>query len=129
MPFNFDIRDGLIEITCHGELTADDLLGVAELMGKAEARLEVAPDRIMDLSNAVLRALKASQLRDVAYHRRMATLKNRVKSAIIAPEPEQFGMARMFLAHNQNPSIDIMVFKDSASAYAWLGRPARADPQ
>lgn len=47
-------------------------------------------------------------------------LKNRVKSAIVAQRPVDYGMARMFEMLIQNPQIEVRVFRDGESARQWL---------
>jgi hypothetical protein len=128
MAIQFNIRDGWIEVTLQGQVTNDDFRQLLAAYHEAEACLPVTPDRISDLSQAVMTAIDAGQLREFALARQAAQLKNKVKSAIIAPGPEQYGLARMFQAFNQNPKIEICLFKDAASAYAWIGRamPAAA---
>jgi hypothetical protein len=42
--------------------------------------------------------------------RTVATLKNKVGSAVFAPTEYQFGMARMFQEFNFNPNIELRVF-------------------
>jgi hypothetical protein len=57
----------------------------------------------------------------VASRRRKAPLKNKVKSAIVAPRLDQFGFARMFATLNDNPNIEIQIFNDRDRALEWLG--------
>jgi len=122
MAIQFQIRDGLAEVSFHGDVTTTDLRQLLETYKDLESRLETTPDRVADLSAAQTLNFETSHLREFALVREAARLKNRVKSAIIAPSLEQFGLARMFQAYNQNPAIEIMIFKDAPSAYAWLGR-------
>src|SRR5271155_3003023 len=128
MAFNFQIRDGLIEVTFHGKVTVDDLHQLLEILRDVESRLEVTPDRIANFSDAGVSNLRFNDVEAFAKSRQAAKLKNEIKSAIIAPTPEQYSLCRMFLAYNQNPQISIMLFEDSASAYKWIGRePKSAD--
>jgi hypothetical protein len=122
MALSFQIREGLIEITFRGDIMAKDIVQAAVLVREAEAELAVAPDRISDLSDTNLSRLEAEDVREFAHQRNSVSMKNKVKSAIIAPKPEQFGLARLFQAHSENPMMEVQVFRDAASAYAWLGR-------
>ena len=122
MPLSFKIRDGLIEITFRGDIMAKDIVQAVVLVRDAEAELEVSPDRISDLSDTNLGRLEAEDVREFAHQRNGVPTKNKVKSAIIAPKPEQFGLARLFQAHNENPLVEVRVFRDAATAYEWLGR-------
>jgi len=127
MPFNFQIRDGLIEMTYQGKFTGADVQQLLLKVEDAELRLAVTPDRITNMSDADTSGLPSSILVSVAEARQRAKLKNKIKSAIIATRPEHYGLARLFMRHNQNPDISIEIFKDSASAYNWLGRKAKSD--
>jgi len=120
------MHNGLLELIFHGDVTADDFSAPLDFFREVEARLEVSPDRITDLSAANLMPLSADFLKRYAASRTQVPLKNKVKSAIIAPAPDQFGLARMFQTFNENPSIEIQLFRDAASAYAWLGRAAQS---
>jgi hypothetical protein len=86
-----------------------------------ESRLEVRLGHLTDLSDASLVDLSTSDLVALAEGRKGARFKNKIKSAIIAPRPLEYGLARMFMTFNQNPAIEIMLFRDSAGAQAWLG--------
>src|SRR5277367_2106945 len=130
MPTNIEIRNGVIEATFHGKVTGEDLRQVLGTLRELESRLEVTPNRISDMSDAVVVELRSSEVVAFAESRGIARLKNKIKSAIIAPGATQYGLARMFLAYNQNPDIEIMIFKDSASAYDWIGlEPKSVDKQ
>ena len=56
----------------------------------------------------------------VAETRRRATLRNPIKSAIIASGIVHFGFARMFQTLNDNPQIVVAIFGDDESALQWL---------
>jgi hypothetical protein len=129
MAIHFQLRDGLVELTFQGKIIAADFQQVLEKLQELEARMEVTPDRITDMSEGDLSALDSRVVTGIAAKRQQAKLKNNVKSAILAPGLEQFGLARMFQTCNQNPAIAIRIFKDSASAYHWLGRPDRVVPE
>ena len=120
------MHNGLLELVFHGDITADDFQAPVEFFTELETRLEVTPDRVTDLSAANLMPLNADFVKRLGASRARAPIKNKIKSAIIAPEPDQFGLARIFQTFNENPSIEIKVFRDAASAYAWLGRAAKS---
>ena len=112
-------------MTFHDKVTAEDIWRAVYLLCDLESRSEVTADRVSNLSRADFGPFSADQLRKLANARKDAPLRNRVKSAIIAPKPDQFGLARKFQMHNANPSMEIRIFKDSASAYEWIGRPGK----
>jgi hypothetical protein len=127
MAINIQMRDGVIEAIFRGNITAEDFQQMSETLLDLESRLEVTPDRISNLSDAGFLELSSSNLVAFAASRGIAKLKNKIKSAIIAPEPAQFGLSRMFMANNPNPEIEIKIFKDSASAYDWIGLEEKSD--
>ena len=131
MPIKLQIRDRLIEVTFLGNITGLDLQQQIETLRDLESRLEVSPDRVTDLSAACDAELPASDVVLFAEERDVAKLKNKIKSAIIAPSPIQYGLARMFMACNKNPAIEIRLFREASSAYDWIGhaRPADGMPQ
>jgi len=124
MAFHFQLQDGLLDMAISGKITLQDLRQVMVTLTDVESRLPITPDRILDISKADFSTLPSADLAATAEVRRVTKLKNPVKSAIIAAQPEQFGLARMFMGRNQNPDITLMIFKDAPSAYQWLGRPA-----
>ena len=126
MAFDFKICDGLIELTFHGKVSAGNLQQALQAVEDLESRLTVTPDRITDMSGADTAGLQAGDLVAVAEKRGKAKLKNKIKSAIVAPSPDHYGLARIFMGFNQNPDISLMIFRDSASAYQWLGRSAKS---
>jgi len=126
MPINFQTVDGLIIVQFQGRVTGEDLQRLADAYQDIEAQLAKTPDRVTDLSDWIPNSedLPSSMLNEFGRRRALAKVRNEVKSAIIAPHPGQFGLARMYQAYNRNPKIETMIFKDSNSAYAWLGREA-----
>ncbi|HEX2854014.1 MAG TPA: hypothetical protein VHO24_12310 [Opitutaceae bacterium] len=82
--------------------------------------MPVSPDRITDMSRVSGITLDFTAMEAFAAKRRNAPLKNRVKSAIVAPQPLQFGFARMYQTLNENRDIVIELFRDEASALQWL---------
>ncbi|HEV2694332.1 MAG TPA: hypothetical protein VG347_15675 [Verrucomicrobiae bacterium] len=121
MPITSQIRDGLLEAFFQGDVDMEDFQSYAEHLAEIEARLAVTPDRLTDLSAGNLVQMDADRLRRFGATRTVTVLKNKVKSAIVAPKPDQYGLARMFQTFNENPLIEIKIFRDAPAAYAWLG--------
>lgn len=121
MAISIQLRDGMIESVWRGTITLEDIQHLLKYVEDRESNLPVAPDRLMDLSPAQVLDFRSSDLIAIAQLRHSAALKNKVKSAIVAPSPEQFGLARMFQAYNQNPAIHLLIFRESLPAYEWLG--------
>jgi hypothetical protein len=57
----------------------------------------------------------------VAGERRKSSLRNIVRSAVVAPSDFQYGFARMFPMLHYNAKIQIEVFRDKATALRWIG--------
>jgi len=127
MAINIQIVDGVIEAIFRGKVTEEDFQNLKVVLRDIESTMEVTPDRIADVSNADFSELRSVDLVMFAEQRWEATLKNKVKSAVIAPQSSvQYGLARMFMAHNQNPDIEIRIFNDSSSANKWIGRETKS---
>lgn len=120
MAFDVKIVDGIICLTFNGSLNSDDLWRVTDLYGKIESQAEVTPDRMADISLVDKVELDFGAVEAVAAIRQVAPLKNKVKSAIIAPKPVLYGFARMFQTLNDNPKITLELFRDKESCWAWL---------
>jgi hypothetical protein len=116
------MREGLMEARLHGDVTAEDFWQLDQFAREADSRLEASPDRILDISDGNWAQIQSELVRVIAVIREKEPLKNKVKAAIVAPKLEQYGIARMFQTLNQNPALEINIFKDAPSAYGWLGR-------
>ncbi len=129
MAYQLQHIGGLIRFNLSGIVTLDDLLSAGAQMGRIEAEAPVSPHRITDMSPVQDLDLNFSRMEDFAARRRVAPLKNKVRSAIVAPQQVQYGFARMFQTLNDNPRIEIEIFSDCASAQQWLdAEPAGAAP-
>ena len=122
MPLIFQMREGLMLARFYGALTAEDFWRLDQLAREADSRLEANPDRILDISDADWGLVESELVRNMAAIREKEPMKNHVKAAIVAPKPEQYGIARMFQALNQNPAVEVQIFTDAPGAYEWLGR-------
>jgi polyhydroxyalkanoate synthesis regulator protein len=121
MPISTQLRDNIIVSVWHGEIVLADMVQMLKALEDFEVQLPVAPDRLTDMSGAQVLRFLSGDMVSMAQSRQQAKLKNQVKSAIIATSPEQYGLARMFQAYNQNPDIHIMIFRERRPAYEWLG--------
>jgi hypothetical protein len=120
MPASIKYSENLIELRMHGRLTREELLAASQEVAKFEAAVPVVPHRLTDLSEVTATTITFSDVEALAAQRRVAPMKNPVRSAIVAGNDLQFGLARMFQALNDNPRISIKVFRDMAGARAWL---------
>lgn len=123
MPYQIELRDDLIYCSSSGRMSTAELVAGLREIAQLEATLATTPDRISDLSAVTNIDLGFAEMDHAALVRRMAVLKNPIRSAIIAPTDLQFGMARMFQSLNNNPKIMIAIFRDAASAWQWIRSP------
>ncbi len=116
-------------LTWEGEILCLELSGAVgeadfRALGPEFLRLETsraaAPDRLTDLSGATSSSLSFTEIAALADLRKQQRFGNAFKSAVVAPRPVQYGFARMFQTLNDHPQITIRVFRDRASALAWL---------
>lgn len=92
-----------------------------------QLKSKVSPDRVADLSTVEGVSLNFSAITNYAAARRTAPLKNKVKAAIVAPHPLQYGFARMFQTLNDNPDINMEIFTDTDSGLAWISAGKSGD--
>jgi hypothetical protein len=120
MAFDSQMVQGIVYLTFRGHVTAEDIRDMTDLLTKIETKAKVSPDRIADLSLIEGVSLNFSAIENYATARRTAPLKNKVKAAIVAPRPLQYGFARMFQTLNVNPDIGMEIFTDRNSGLAWI---------
>lgn len=114
-------REGpLLRIRYAGLLTPRDLSDLMAWADGEEARMDVVPDRISDLSEVTGTTLSMADVNELAQHRKSKTFPNPFRSAIVAPDPAQWGIVRMFQTLNDHTQITIRLFGDAAAALAWL---------
>jgi hypothetical protein len=96
------------------------------LMALEEFRWEPI-NRLLDLTAIDQVWLTSRQLFDISGARRAAAANlSHFRTAIIAPEPLAFGMARMYETLMHRSNNEVSVFWEPASAAAWLGVPEKA---
>ena len=120
VAFDSKIAQGIVYLTFRGYVTAEDIRDMVDLLAKIETESKVSPDRIADLSSIEGISLNFSAITDYSANRRKAPLRNKVKAAIMAPHPLQYGFARMFQTLNDNPDINMEIFTDKDSSLAWI---------
>ncbi|HKW30954.1 MAG TPA: hypothetical protein VJT54_16640 [Verrucomicrobiae bacterium] len=127
MALDSKIAEGIVCLTFRGYVTAEDIRDMVDLLAKIETEARVSPDRIADLSAIEGMSLNFSAIIDYSVVRRKAPLKNKVKAAIVAPHPLQYGFARMFQTLNENPDINMEIFTDKNSGLAWISAGKSSD--
>jgi len=121
MPHTTSTTGHWITTRFSGLISADDLRRSVEEIEAIEATAAVTPFRLTDLSASDMVHLSFQSIGELAARRRSAVLKNPVRSAIVAPSLVQYGFSRMFQILNDNPRIDVEVFREMDAAVAWLG--------
>ena len=80
MAIHFQVRDGLVEVTFPGTITSEDMHQLMVKYMNAESRLEIKPDRIVDLSNIEGGVdLPASEVKAFANKRNATHFKNKMQ--------------------------------------------------
>ena len=125
MPYDVRAVGDLFKLRFHGTIDSEDLQKSLEEIEGIEAVYEITPDRITDLSESDAASWSFFVIEELAQRRRTAQLKNMVKSAIYAPTDLHYGYSRMFQMLNDNPQIDVEVFRDLAAAETWLASDTR----
>ena len=120
MPIETKLLPGLIWITISGDVLAGEFCLHASELERIERGCDVSPNRFTDTSENVSQP-NLEAMSNFAVVRTVATLKNKVRSAVFAPSDYQFGMARMFQELNFNPNIELRIFRDKAEALEWVG--------
>jgi hypothetical protein len=128
MPIETKLLPGLIWITISGDVLAGEFCLHASELERIERGCDVSPNRFTDLSENVSHP-NYEAMSNFAVVRTVATLKNKVRSAVFAPSDYQFGMARLFQELNFNPEIEVRVFRDKAEALEWVGWVSPENPK
>lgn len=114
------VKGALIHIRLSGFLTLEDLMEISARLRELESGAERSMNRITDMSEVTGSSLDYDTMEQFAATRRIAVLQNTIRSAIFAPSPLTFGLARIFQSINNNPNIEIRLFKIRDSALEWL---------
>jgi hypothetical protein len=120
MPITTDYQGEFIVIRMSGSVSLPELLEHAEAIAVIEANQPVTPHRIAILPSGLVCDLSFAELHAFAAKRRVAPLKNPVKSAIVAGDAVQFGFARMYQSLNEHPRLQVEIFQSEPVALAWL---------
>jgi hypothetical protein len=124
VPFQLTAETALFRLVFIDDITSRDLTSLAGAIAALERTRSVAPNRLTDLSQVAEPQLTYTAMLDFAGCRKAQQLPNRVKSALVAPHPAQYGFARMFQTLNDHPLITIEIFPTLAEAEAWLATEA-----
>jgi hypothetical protein len=128
MPFQIVSQPGFLRVVITGRLTRDEVMAVGLAVREIEVASERVPHRITDVSGVEMNDLTGEDIHNFARRRREVRYPNPFRNAIFAPQPVQFGYARMFQTLVDHPDIDTQVFNDEAAAIAWLTGDAGSVP-
>ncbi len=120
MGYHVSGEPPFIRIRFFGKITGGDLSAALADVEALEGGGAAVPNRLTDLTGVSDSEVKAVDIHAAAERRIQRRFGNRFRSAIVAPQPAQFGYARMFQVLNQHPDISIRIFADLAEATAWL---------
>jgi len=124
MPITFLRNDdeGYLEIKYIGQISDSELLSAYKSYFSRDDALPVLND-LTDLSEADLAHLSRDAIQELADYITRSYEKSGVKSlktAIYAPDPLKFGLARMYEAISYDTPQHIEIFKDREEAIRWL---------
>ncbi len=121
MPIRYrvDHARGIVHTTLEGEISAEDLWQHATALASDPDTREC--NELADLTGITGATASAGDVRAMG----MQLLKSDTnrpggKFAMVAPTDVSFGMARLYQAHREHPSIEIRVFREREEALAWL---------
>lgn len=122
MPARFEIdkQKRLVRSVAWGEVTFADFLHHQKTLS-AHPDFNPRFDQLVNLADVMSIDMTGDQTRSLTLSR---VLSNTSRSAIVAPAPSVFGMARMYETYYSmldNPA-NLRVFRDESSALEWLER-------
>jgi hypothetical protein len=120
MPFEITNHGAFLFGRLYGTVTASDLDQLANDTEALEDSIPEALDRICDITAVARFEVGFSAVNALAERRRIRKFAKRVKSAIIVQDLVHLGIARMFQTLNDNPQIEIRIFRSTAEAKEWF---------
>lgn len=120
MPYHARLEGEIIQIDFFEVATSRDFVEIASVMEELERSCTAVPHRITDVSKTSGMNIGFTDILALADRRKALRFKNTFKSAIVAPQPVQLGLARMFQILNDHPQITIKIFSDLAATQAWI---------
>ena len=122
ITFSRNQSGGYLEITYSGQISDSELLSAYESYFSGDDAIPVLND-LTDLSEADLTHLSRDAIQELANY--ITSLYEKygitsLKTAIYAPNPLKFGLARMYGTLSFDTPQDIQIFKDRHEAIQWL---------
>ena len=120
MSYTIVVERDLVRLTLTGDLTQQDLAGIAAAADDIQRDLDPVPPRFTDMTGITDLKVSYPAVRKLADKIRAMSLASESKSAIVVGSTSQMGIARMFQTLNDNPRITINIFSAEADALKWL---------
>src|SRR3954470_22300791 len=116
MPYELTSPGAILFARIFGVFTAQELDHLATDAESAEAFHRVSVDRITDLTGVERFEVGYREICYFAIRRSAQRFSKVVKSAIVAQEPVQLGIAREYEAVNKNPQIQVRILRSVVEA-------------
>lgn len=120
MPCDYviEVERQVVRATLSGPVTGRELRDLRERIA-ADPRFRPDHSLLIDLTNAVGTALTSADLQDLA---RTSTFARGARRAFVAPDPETFGLSRMFQTYREISGGQELteIFRNMADAERWL---------
>jgi hypothetical protein len=124
VPFQIQIAGPILLNTFSGDVTGAEFIEFAGELKRVEGDFERVPNRLTDLSGVTTWETGYMIMDELTRNRRAQVFSNKFRSAIVGPTPHTFGIGRMFQSLNDNPQIEMQVFKTKVEAEEWLMKSA-----
>jgi len=125
MPFEIQADAQTIRTIFTGKVTETEIDDLAREIARIEGEYKIGPDRLVDFSAIEKSEVTSASIEQRAKAGRERVYPNKFRSAIVAQRLVDYGCARMYQTYNDNPQIEIRVFKTRAEAEAWLAGGAQ----
>jgi hypothetical protein len=126
MPIDVTPTGDYLSVRVYGVITAADLLNYSLTTEAFERQSGHALDRISDVTGVEKFELSHRDVFEFADRRKRQHLPGIARTAIIATEPIQIGLSRMYQTMTENPNLEIKIVNSLAQAREWLAAPASA---
>jgi hypothetical protein len=124
MPYEMSMDGAVLRIRLYDTLSAADLRRLASDVLDLEARVDPTPPRVTDFTGLTRFEVGFSEMLTFVERRRDSPPRQPIRSALLVDSDVQFGMARMFQTLNDHPLVTVEIFRDAATALAWVEAPA-----
>lgn len=113
-------------VRLYGVITAADFLHYAQEAEAYEQHSDHAVNRISDMTGVERFDVSHRDVFELADRRKRQPSVGSAKLAIIATEPIQIGLARMYQTMTENPQLKIKIVPSLATAREWIGLSSAA---